>query len=88
MCIRDSADDIAIITRLNAAARETYLNLKISTQEVRLSINVEETKAVSQARSTRPRQNLVMEEDCCIQAVRGFTYLRATISEDRNKEAE
>ena len=42
------ADDIAIITRASAAARETYLNLKISIKDVGLTINMDKTKMISQ----------------------------------------
>ena len=57
------ADDIAIITQSTPAARDTHLDLKISSKEVGLSINVDKTKMVSQTRYTRPRQNLIVEED-------------------------
>ena len=81
------ADDIAIITRSRTVARETYLKLKISTKEVGLSVSVDQTKMISQTRSNGSRQNLIIGKGC-IEAVRDFTYLGATISEDGNEEAE
>ena len=45
----------------------------VSTKEVGLLINVNKTKVISHTRSARPRQNLVIEEDC-IEAV-SYTHL-------------
>ena len=54
----------------------------MSTEEVGLSVNVDKTKTISHTRSSRPRQNLIIEEG------KGFRYLGATISEDTNEKAE
>ena len=48
---------------------------------------MDKTKIISHTRYTRPGQNLIIEDDC-IEAVTGFTYLGATISDDGNEEAE
>ena len=45
MCIRDSAyaDDINIMSRRIAAAKEIFLELKNKTKEVGLAINIDKT---------------------------------------------
>lgn len=56
-------DTAAVIIPSNAAARDTYIGIYLKTSTKGLSIDVDKTETISQARSTRRRQKMIIEED-------------------------
>ena len=68
------ADDINIMSRRIAAAKEIFLDLKNKAKEVGLAINIDKIKILIQTRRDQVYNNIEIEEDT-IEVVDNFTYL-------------
>lgn len=82
------ADDINILSRSFPRSREIMINLDKAAKEVRLRINENKTKIMTQTRRRTPRRQNSTIGEYKVENVEKFTYLGTILSTDANENDE